>query len=531
MDQRVGELVKVACMTLFANTIRTGWGQFLLKALATPESPSLNAFRRNAMVAVVVCGWVATLVIGALTFGNGNADASLFTGMSALASIIPTFMVFRGKITVWERLLVGMTVPIYPAIAVAVSKGSVLQSDMHMLFFVALAMLVGLFDWKVIGAATLVTAAHHLLLNYIAPEYVFLNGADLTRVAIHGTFVVMEAACLMAISSVMNNLLDAANRGRGEADIAQAKSERLQKAQKIVVDALHDGLAAVANYQLRARINTRMDAQYHGVRDDFNRAMNQLSNMLGSVIGSISAIRILADEFSHNSDTLASNTVKLSSMVDESAGNAEQAHQMFSALYKEAKEGDAVADQTVSAMDEIKRSSQEICSIVAMIEGIAFQTNLLALNAGVEAARAGDAGKGFAVVASEVRALAQRSADAAKGIKQLIDNSNKQVQAGAGLVHKLGSTLRQVVGRFEDMRTTIGDIARSSRVQADLITEIGNASGQARHGTSLVEKNSRAAHALVTEIDSLAREVECFDLGERGMRGGHASPTSGLKAA
>jgi methyl-accepting chemotaxis protein len=169
-------------------------------------------------------------------------------------------------------------------------------------------------------------------------------------------------------------------------------------------------------------------------------------------------------------------------------------------------------------MEGIERTSGEISEIISVIDGIAFQTNLLALNAGVEAARAGDAGKGFAVVASEVRALAQRSADAAKDVKARITASAEQVEAGVKLVSATGAALHGIIGRVGEINTIVSEIAGSAERQAiglgEVNTAIAEMDGVTQQNAAMVEEATAATRALASEAEELAQEVTRFKLAE-----------------
>jgi methyl-accepting chemotaxis protein len=185
-----------------------------------------------------------------------------------------------------------------------------------------------------------------------------------------------------------------------------------------------------------------------------------------------------------------------------------------------------VVRSAVTAMSEIKQSSEQITQIIGVIDEIAFQTNLLALNAGVEAARAGDSGRGFAVVAQEVRALAQRSAEAAKQIKTLIASSGQQVDRGVGLVSETGAALVGIVAKVAEIDSLILTIAQSSQEQAAGLSEVNTAVNQmdqvTQQNAAMVEETTAAAASLRGEAAELARRVSQFQLGdaERSVRPG-----------
>ncbi|MFD2578491.1 methyl-accepting chemotaxis protein [Novosphingobium colocasiae] len=182
----------------------------------------------------------------------------------------------------------------------------------------------------------------------------------------------------------------------------------------------------------------------------------------------------------------------------------------------EARDGGKVVEQAVVAMDGIHKSTLEIGSFVNVIDLIAFQTNLLALNAGVEAARAGDAGKGFAVVATEVRALAQRSADAAQNIKGLIEGSVQQVEQGVTLVGRSGEVFRRIVEKVSGITTLASSISELSQTQAGQLTQVNSAVGDmdrmTQQNAAMVEETTAAARNLADQAEELAKLVRMFRL-------------------
>jgi methyl-accepting chemotaxis protein len=219
--------------------------------------------------------------------------------------------------------------------------------------------------------------------------------------------------------------------------------------------------------------------------------------------------------------------------VKKSAGRAEQVHQLVSVAHDDAVVGGHIVREAIVAMDMIASSSQQISQIVTMIDGIAFQTNLLALNAGVEAARAGDAGRGFAVVAYEVRALAQRSADAAKNIKDLITASARQVAGGVQLVGQTGEALDRIVGRVAEISALAGEISIATEAQATSIQQVNIAVTEMERTTqqnaAMVEQSAAAARSLTNEADQLARLVARFEL--HTMRQGSGEHSLPVRAA
>jgi len=210
----------------------------------------------------------------------------------------------------------------------------------------------------------------------------------------------------------------------------------------------------------------------------------------------------------------ASSMEELTSTVKQNADNARQANALAMTASDVATKGGAVVAQVVQTMGSIKTSSSKVVEIIAVIDGIAFQTNILALNAAVEAARAGEQGRGFAVVAGEVRTLAQRSAAAAREIKQLIDDSVGQIENGSQLVDQAGATMHDVVGSIQRVADIMGEITAASQEQTAGIEQINQAISQmdnvTQQNASLVEEAAAAAEALQEQATSLSGLVSVF---------------------
>ena len=212
----------------------------------------------------------------------------------------------------------------------------------------------------------------------------------------------------------------------------------------------------------------------------------------------------------------AASMDQLSATVSRNADNARQANQLAQSASSVAVQGGEVVAQVVDTMKGINDSSRKIADIISVIDGIAFQTNILALNAAVEAARAGEQGRGFAVVASEVRSLAGRSADAAKEIKTLINDSVMRVEQGTLLVDRAGSTMTEVVSSIRRVTDLMGEISAASSEQSSGVAQVGDAVTQMDQATqqnaALVEEMAAAASSLKAQAEDLVRTVAVFQL-------------------
>jgi methyl-accepting chemotaxis protein len=229
----------------------------------------------------------------------------------------------------------------------------------------------------------------------------------------------------------------------------------------------------------------------------------------------------------------ASSMEQLTATVKNNAENAKQANQLVQSASESATKGGEVVGRVVDTMTSIKESSRKIVDIIGVIDGIAFQTNILALNAAVEAARAGEQGRGFAVVASEVRTLAQRSAQAAKEIKDLIGDSVKKVESGNALVDNAGRQMEEIVGAVRRVADIMSEITHASEEQSAGIEEINRAIAtmdeMTQHNAALVEEAAAAASAMQDRAASLGQAVAAFDLSS--APGGHSSVGHGAVRA
>lgn len=320
-------------------------------------------------------------------------------------------------------------------------------------------------------------------------------------------------------------------------DVTKAETERLEgiehrarteAEQARVVEQVSASLAHLAEGDLTTRLNETFAPEYELLRGNFNEALTRLENVLATVFMTSEEIRNksvqmtqAADDLSHRTETqaaaleeAAASLEELTASVKAAASNAQKANSDVDATRQNAEESGRIVREAVEAMGEIETSSEHISRIIGVIDDIAFQTNLLALNAGVEAARAGEAGRGFAVVASEVRALAQRSSDAAKEISTLISTSSQQVGRGVDLVRKSGRSLETIVASVAGITSLVKEIAGSAREQSVGLSEINTAVTSldqvTQQNAAMVEEATAASHAVKVDAETLEDLVRQF---------------------
>jgi methyl-accepting chemotaxis protein len=310
-----------------------------------------------------------------------------------------------------------------------------------------------------------------------------------------------------------------------------AEQAHAAEAQRAVVLDLAEGLAKLAEGDLATRLTRPFTGDYERLRSDFNNALSQLRETMAAISQSTGNVRAGAAEMMQAADDLARRTEHqaanqeettaalgdITQTVHANAGSAETARRLAGAAQGDAEHSGVIVTDAIGAMGAIEASSRQIGNIIGVIDEIAFQTNLLALNAGVEAARAGEAGRGFAVVATEVRALAQRSAEAAKEIKGLISTSGAQVQAGVRLVGEAGSALTRIATQVAELNSLIDALATSATAQAAGLAEINGAAEQmdqlTQQNAAMVEEATAASHSLSDEASTLERLISRFSLG------------------
>jgi methyl-accepting chemotaxis protein len=308
-------------------------------------------------------------------------------------------------------------------------------------------------------------------------------------------------------------------------------------------------LRAIADGDLTAR----MHGEFHGVfarmRDDANATVEQLTGIVGRIQEASGSINLAAGEIAEGNNDLSRRTEQqaanleetaasmeeLTSTVKQNAEHARQANQLAIGAASVASQGGVVVGEVVHTMSGIETSSRKIAEIISVIDGIAFQTNILALNAAVEAARAGEQGRGFAVVASEVRTLAQRSANAAKEIKHLIDDSVDKVSEGSALVRKAGETMHDIVTSVQRVTDIMAEITAASQEQSAGIEQVNQTITQmdetTQQNAALVEEATASARALEEQAGELREAVAQFRLAQADVAAGRLVRRLGREAA
>jgi methyl-accepting chemotaxis protein len=498
----------------------------------------IERLRQQGAKALMFVCWISAAIIALGCFFATSGFMPLV--LALVVGILPSLMVMQGRDDTMSRMVLGATLPLYPAILLYQWSDSAWLIDLHMVFFAVIALLPVLVDWRPVLAASGVTAAHHLVLNFAAPSLVFTGGGDLQRVVLHAVVVVVETAVLVILSKRLEAVMLEQSYAQIEkeraARLADLERDRTEAIQSEVVEQIGAGLHALAKGNLTYRIDNPFPDHFEDLRNNFNQSAQDLSEMVGNVTQASRHIQAGSSEMRSASDDLARRTEQQASSVEQAssamnrlvtaahttAQHASSVNDALTMAQRAAEEGQEVARRAMNTMEQVEKSAAEIRQIITLIDGIAFQTNLLALNAGVEAARAGDSGKGFAVVANEVRALAQRSADAANGIKSLIDASTTHVSEGVTEVQHTGEALQGIITQVMEISMAVDGIARAAVDNAKDLARVNETfsslDSSTQQNAAMVEESNAALRALSTETSALIDLVSRFD----GKSGGGA---------
>ncbi|PZU93239.1 MAG: globin-coupled sensor protein [Chelatococcus sp.] len=338
---------------------------------------------------------------------------------------------------------------------------------------------------------------------------------------------------LIDMDYAISTYVEASENARIAAEAEARKIEQAKAAERDeAITAIGAGMAALARGDLTFRVTQDIPPEYSQLRDHFNEAMARFEEVVSTIKSSSVSLLASSREINAGADDLSSRTEQQSSALQQSAATTEELAASVKTSAEASRRSAALADDATSvartggtivkdateAMERIEQASKKISEITSVIDGIAFQTNLLALNAAVEAARAGDAGRGFAVVAAEVRALAQRSAAAAKDITGLISSSDAEVSEGVKLVKLAGDTLEQIVDASLRVSSTVQEIASATQEQAGGINEmsqtVSHMDEMTQQNAALAEQSAASARMLLDQIAQLDRLVAMFRTGQ-----------------
>ena len=450
---------------------------------------------------------LAAIVLSALAaclLGQQFVDVTLAWTLSALLTLMGCITYALGRGTLASRLVLTFVQVAMVALHVQLAQGML---ELHFGVFVTLALLLVYLDWRPIVFAAGLFAVHHVLFDRLQAAGLglyCLTAPDFWRVMLHAAYVVIQTSLEVVLALSMGRT------ARESAELRQLAVGLLRN-ERIDLDVVHIRVASEGAAALQ-------------------KTLQRMHHTVSTVQGSASAMALAcreissgAQDLSHRTEHAAGTSQGTAAHLDQlraAVAQSTQLSQQASSSAQTAAEiaqrgGDAVA-QVVETMRDINADSTRIGDITGVIDSIAFQTNILALNAAVEAARAGEQGRGFAVVAAEVRALAQRSAQAAREIKDLIASSVSKVEKGGTLAQSAGHTMAELMDSVKDVSTMMGQMHSAALEQSSVIGQVHGAVVQldqvTQQNAALVEESAAAAEALHGEADRLAEAVQVFQL-------------------
>ena len=491
---------------------------------------ALDDLRRRGVAMFAIGGWVFVLIeiISSICMDHWYGWMPICTGMAT--NILPTAYALRGRSDRAATMSATLMLVMHPAVLLAIMQGSPWQTDIHMLFFVALAQVVIFCDWVLFVPAVLVIALHHLSLNYFEPAMLYTGGGALTRVAIHAVTVVMAASVLGYFAYAMRNMRETEERARLNTEhlMAAANEAREKSEQNLVLARLAESRAAEAARQRSdAEANARRHRadELHQVAAEFELSVASVARALAKAAatldGSAGSLNKLADGAQRQAHDVAASAAGASDMartvateisvLTRAADSVAQHARQQSDLATFARERSAAGARAINVLAQTTAS---ITSIANQISSIASQTNLLALNATIEAARAGDAGQGFAVVAQEVKALAGQVGRATSDILGLVENiasrADDAERSFGGVVDAVGQlaeaslSIRQAAEQQGAATGSIeGGAAQNARVMTDVADALSRVSAAASETGTVSAEVKAAAQGLLGQIATL----------------------------
>lgn len=517
--------------------------------LPASRSLSLEAINKRAQQFMLAFLWAHVPLTAVIALLGGQGSAVIPLAVAALSAVAT---IERGRSSAGQSapMTIAVSLAITVALLVYQLGGHAWQVDAHMYFFAVFATIGVFCNWRPLVAYAAVVAAHHLLLNFLVPSAVFPGEGDMGRVLLHAAVLVIQAAALIWLTGRLAQSFSAAQEAVQAAQMAQSEAERLAAEQRASDDRLaaqhalqaaqqarmardiSAGLERLATGDLSRPIHSPPDdpfpEEYETLRTSYNSVVGQLDGVISRIGEVAEGVRTGSGEIDQASQDLANRAAKQAATLEQSAAALQQLTESVRSSASRATEAEAegrdnraraesgadAVRKAIEAMNAIERSSEQVNSIIDVIDTIAFQTNLLALNAGVEAARAGEAGRGFAVVASEVRGLAQRASHSAAEIRALIAESSDHVSTGSSLVSRTGASLEEIVDSARRMQTLVDEISVGARDQASGLAEINLGVAQldqvTQQNAAVAEETTAAATSLRQKAAALMAELQQF---------------------
>jgi methyl-accepting chemotaxis protein len=495
----------------------------------------LAKLRLRGVLTLTIIGWATTAALLLLTLLFDLRNEVQTVVASALMNVLPTLLARQRRYDLQVATVFGVSAAVQPALLVYLLAGHPWQMEGHMYFFAGLAALTLLCDWRPIAVATGVIAVHHLLLSYIAPEWVFIGSGDLARVMVHALAVSLVLGVLAPVMMNMARLFAEQSEARqsseesaksarealaaAEASEAHAETERAKRKdaeRRANADARRNELVELAEAFESSVANIVQSVgaaaeQLEKAAGDLHRFANDAGEGSSTAAGE-------AQSASRNALEVSAKVSELSKSIASIAAAAEQQAELGEVAHKTSQTGEF-------AITSLSERTANIESFVSLIEAVASQTNMLALNATIEAARAGDAGRGFAVVAAEVKALAGKASDATSQITTLVSSVDsgaeearqavRQISEGMAELAQAAGLIRREIADQRSVASVIENNAAESAAGADAIArrigEVARSTGEAVLLSEEVKASaaslSRIAHGLQSATSSFLSKL------------------------
>lgn len=499
---------------------------------AGPDLRPVDQLRRRGIVLLVVLNWAALLLLAAAGALVGSGSVGTVFAVGALANAAPTLVAARRRHDAEARAIVGTTAAVTPALLVYVLRGHEWQMDAHMYFFVALAALTVLCDWRPIAVASALIAVHHLALEYVAPEWVFSGTGNFQRVVFHAAAVVLQFAVLAFVTNRLQALLHgqhaAVIESRALAAEAEAERFRAKEALAIARDAEREAASERGRRERLEREAARLrQAELVELAGAFESSVASVVIAIEEAAGQLEGSAAFLDDMAGDAGRDASKVALSASAATRdirhvadairklslSVGTVASAARQQTDLTRIAGKHEERSGVTLGAL---AGHADQIAAFVDEIRGIAAKTNLLALNATIEAARAGEAGKGFVVVAGEVKSLAADAARASDrvaglliGIRSSVDRANADIVEAVAAVGEISQAAADIAAAADEQRE------ESCRVEAGAARAADN-SGDIENDVGRVASAITAAVALSAQV---RLSTAALSSGARDLRG------------
>jgi methyl-accepting chemotaxis protein len=468
------------------------------------RDPALIAVNRSGDVVMIITALASALV--ALAIGDYFGDLRLAAIIDAVVVTAAGLAFCLSRGTFFSRVVLTVCNVCLIALHIQLGRGTV---EFHFGVFVLLGLLMVYRDWRVLVLAAALFVIHHLVFDRLqALNYNVYCTAQpsIFMVLLHASYVFGQTATEIYLALKLS-------QAAVEASDLLAIVHRVDQGELICLDVEQVPVKAANALALKRAVLKIGEAI-----SEVSVATSSIENASSEIVLGNNYLSQRTSEQANSLQQTAESMERLTGSVTDNAQTAEQASQVARSASSAALDGGKAVGRVVATMNEISQSSERIGVISSVVDSIAFQTNILALNAAVEAARAKDQGRGFSVVASEVRMLAQRSATAAREIKDLIDDSRKRVDVGVELVHETGGSIEELVRQASRVSELIGTISTASEQQTSGITQVSVAMTQldnvTQQNAALVEQSAAATESLKDQATRLKEVISGFVLAE-----------------